>query len=218
MSFEKIDLTNLEVDIEASHIDYSGISGLSLFPLAIDKLKTIEFSATSINMLNADLKRYYELIILYLNNDPRFAAFIDEFKSLSLRISRYSLTSSDYATLRDGIIELSNYLNDLSQAELYGEETGLYTNLMDTARIFQDSLRTIIADVDSKYSNLADDPLGKLIPLGSINENYLNEEIKETFAYIDATLGIYVDWNKETEEINTPAGLSKKPVVIKITK
>lgn len=217
MSFNKIDLTNLEVNSEIKDIDYEGISGLSLFPLAIDQLKNIEFSATSINALNTDLKRYYELIILYLNNDPRFAAFVDEFKSLSLRISRYSLTSSDYMTLRDGIIELSNYLNNLSAEELYGA-SGVYTELMNTSTSFKDSLNAIIADVNSKYSNLEDDPLGKLIPLGSINENYLNEEIKQTFNFINATTGVYVDWEKETEEINTPAGLSKKPVVIKITK
>lgn len=216
MSFNTIDLNNLKVTKSVkSTIDYAPISDLSTFPTELDKLKEMEFSSAALDKIGDDLKRYYELLQLYLSGNSSFSTQIDNFKSLTAKLSKYNLSSSDYSILRDSLIEISNYLKLLTETELYGEE-GVYTKLQESINNFIIEGNTIINEINNSYSQLENDPLGKLLPIGSINEAYLNNELKDKFNYIKLNHGIYVD-RTIGEEISLPVGLQQKPIVIKIT-
>lgn len=214
MSFNNINLSKLKVNHRVQSIGYSQISDFSNFPETIDNLKDMVFSSNSIAQIGPDLKRYYDLLILYLNNDPSFMTYLNEFKDLVAKISKYVLSSSDFIQLRDGLIELQNYLRQITETELYSE-TGIYTLLQKTARQFTTDLNNIIIDINLKYSNLEDGDIGRVIPDGTINESYLSDKLKEDFKYIELTNGIYVD-KSLGDAIVIPPGLVKKPIVIKV--
>ena len=110
MIFEEKDFNSLKVKEKVDPIEYSEISEFSNFPNSIDKLKTIKLSSTSIAQLGPDLKRYYELLSLYLNKDPKFDLNVEEFKALSTKICKYTLSSEDYNIMRDSLLETQNYL------------------------------------------------------------------------------------------------------------
>lgn len=215
MSFEKIDLSELEVANRLNNeFEYNQISLTSDFPGVVDDLKTLDLSSMSIEQFGDDLERYYELLLLYLKNDVTFNNYLEEFKSLTTKISKYVLTSKDYSILRDGILELENYINQITNEQLYSED-GVYTSLQISARNFTTTLNNTITSINSAYSNLEQGSIGRVVPDGTISSNYLNEELKDNFNSIDNTSGIYVD-RTSGEEIVLPEGLVKKPIVVKI--
>ena len=213
MAFEEKDFNNLQVTEKVEPIGYSEISELSDFPNSIDKLKAIKFSSTSIAQLGTDLKRYYELLSLYLNKDPQFELNIEEFKALSTKITQYTLSSEDYNIMRDALLETQNYLKAITQEELYGEN-GVYTNLQKTSRDFTTRTNEIITEINNSYSNLDQGDVGRLIPDRTINEKYLNEKLKTDFNYISMTTGMYID-RTVASDINVPEAIKGKALILK---
>lgn len=213
MAFEEKDFNNLQVTETVEPISYNEISSFSDFPNSIDKLKTIKFSSTSIAQLGPDLKRYYELLSLYLNKDPQFDLNVEEFKALSTKICQYTLSSEDYNIMRDALLETQNYLKAITQEELYGEN-GVYTNLQKTSRDFTTKTNEIITEINNSYSNLDQGDVGRVIPNGTINETYLNEKLKTDFNYISMTTGMYID-RTTASDINIPEGIKGKALVLK---
>lgn len=213
MIFAEKDFNNLKVTEKVEPIEYNEISELSNFPNSIDKLKTIKLSSTSIAQLGTELKRYYELLSLYLNKDPKFDLNVEEFKALSTKICQYTLSSEDYNIMRDSLLETQNYLKTITQEELYGEN-GAYTNLQKTSRDFTTKTNEIITEINNSYSNLNQGDVGRIIPDGAINEKYLNEKLKTDFNYISMTTGMYID-RTTVSDINVPEEIKGKALVLK---
>ena len=212
--FNEIDLKNLQTKEQVNNINYQQISDLSDFPIEIDNIKTINFNSNSSDAILEKFNEYYELINSYLANPTSFNK-MDELKSVISYVQDYVLSSSDYSILRDSLLELSNYLKQITHEEIYNTDNGVYNKIAKSSEDFNNNLNQIINDINSKYSNLEDDPLGKIIPLNSINKNYLSEELKKDFNYIELTEGIYIDRTAE-ENISIPANLQTKPIVLKV--
>lgn len=213
MIFNNKDLNNLQIKEQVDRINYKEISQLSTFPNSIDDLQQIEFSSSSIEQLGSDLERYYELLLLYLNKNPKFDLNIEEFKALATKISNYTLSSEDYMKLRDALLETQNYLQQITQEELYSEH-GVYTALQNSAKALTDRINAIIKEINNSYSNLAQGDIGRVIPDGAINESYLSDKLKTDFNYISMTTGIYIDRN-DTSEIIVPEEIKNKAIVLK---
>ena len=214
MSFKHENLENLKVGERVQNIKYDNLSNYSTFPGSIDSLLSIDFSSISMEELSKSLTEYYELLEMYLTKDARFNQKVEDFKRLTTKISEYTLTSEDYIILRDSLIELQNYLKLITQQELYSE-TGVYTSLQKSARNFTTQLNDIIKEINTKYSNLPKGDVGRVIPDGAINENYLSEDLKKDFNYISMTTGIYID-RTPGETISVPAEIKGKATVIKL--
>ncbi len=213
MIFEEKDFNSLKVKEKVDPINYKEISNLSDFPNSIDKLKIIKLSSTSITQLGPDLKRYYELLSLYLNKDPKFDLNVEEFKALATKISQYTLTSEDYIVMRDALLETQNYLKTITQEELYGE-TGVYTELQKTSRDFTTKTNEIVTEINNSYSNLEQGDIGRIVPDGAINETYLSDKLKTDFNYISMTTGMYIDRTVESD-ITIPEEIKGKALVLK---
>lgn len=213
MIFNNKDLNNLQIKEQVDRINYKEISQLSTFPNSIDDLQQIDFSSSSIEQLGSDLERYYELLLLYLNKNPKFDLNIEEFKALATKISNYTLSSEDYMKLRDALLETQNYLQQITQEELYSEH-GVYTALQNSAKALTDRINAIIKEINNSYSNLAQGDIGRIIPDGAINESYLSDKLKTDFNYISMTTGIYIDRN-DTSEIIVPEEIKNKAIVLK---
>ena len=213
MIFEEKDFNSLKVKEKVDPIEYSEISEFSDFPNSIDKLKTIKLSSTSIAQLGPDLKRYYELLSLYLNKDPKFDLNVEEFKALSTKICKYTLSSEDYNIMRDSLLETQNYLKTITQEELYGEN-GVYTSLQKTSRDFTTKTNEIVTEINNSYSNFDQGNVGRVIPDGAINETYLSEKLKTDFNYISMTTGMYIDRTVESD-ITIPEEIKGKALVLK---
>ena len=213
MIFNNKDLNDLQIKEQVDQINYKEFSQLSTFPNSIDDLRQIDFSSSSIEQLGPELERYYELLLLYLNKDPKFDLNIEEFKALATKISNYTLSSEDYIKLRDALLETQNYLQQITQEELYSEH-GVYTALQNSANNLTDRVNAIIKEINNSYSNLAQGDIGRIIPDGAINESYLSDKLKTDFNYISMTTGIYID-RSDTPEITVPEEIKNKAIVLK---
>lgn len=213
MIFKDKDFNKFKVTEKVEPIDYEQVSAFSDFPNSMDRLKTIRLSSTSIAQLGPDLKRYYELLILYLNKDSKFDQNVEEFKALATKISQYVLSSEDYSIMRDALLETQSYLKTITQEELYGEQ-GVYTKLQETSRNFTTETNNIITEINNSYSNLAQGDVGRIIPDGAINESYLSEKLKTDFNYISMTTGLYID-RTAGPDITVPEEIKGKALVIK---
>ncbi len=198
---------------QSSLATYAQVSELSAFSQAIDDLKTINMADTSFAAISTQLKRYYELLIKYLSPSGSLtSAEQTEFNSLTLTLSSYSLTSSDYLKMKSAILEIGNYLNTVFHNDLYGA-TGVYTSLNTSTTEFKNTLNAFIADIKSQYNLLTGGSIGKVFPTNSITEEYLDESLLANMKQIRMTNGIYV----QKAGTQVPADvLALKPIILKV--
>ena len=213
-SIKPIKLDDIEVTGSVKNTPFASTSDLSNFPTNIDNLKKVDLSSTSINAINGDLKRYYELLIIYLQTPASFSTYSNEFKSLTEKISRYQLTTSDYILMRDSLIETINYVKEFADTQIYGAN-GLYEVLENSLTTFENRLNEAVDGINAAYNNLEDGEIGKVFPSESITVKYLSIELKSFVDYIKTNIGVYVD-RTPGANVSVPNGIVSKPVVIKI--
>lgn len=182
---------------------------VSNFPQKIDEMKQLDFSAASIAGIEKDLKRYYELLIIYLQTGSGFDQYVPEFKDLGGKISKFQLTSKDYATLRDSLIEVSLYVEQFANTEIYSS-TGVLTKMLAATADMETKLNQKINEINSAYDNTSG-----VIPNETVGLQLLDAELKAIFNSLKGNQGMYVDWTAG-ETINVPEGFAKPPVVIKV--
>ncbi len=195
---------------------YSQISQMSDFSQVIDNLKTIDISDTSYSGASENLKKYYELITKYLKwregegQEPTSTEYA-EIESLTISLSKFSLTSSDYMKLQSALLEIGNYLVKVLDTDLYGED-GVYTALEESVWNFEGELNSYMESFDSAYDRMEDGLVGKIFPVGSITEKFMSKDIVINMKQIRNTSGIYIQYEgtlpDEVKEL--------KPIVLKV--
>ena len=213
--FNDIDLNGISVNGTVENVPHTmSVSNTSSFPTKIDPIKKLDYSTANMNTIQRDLKRYYDLLIIYLQSgEATFTPHKAEFKTLTDKLSKFHLTTSDYIALRDALLEVVDYVKDFASIEIYGGN-GVYTKALQSAVTFETRLNAFITDINNSYSSMADGTAGKVIPNGSVTINFLDQNLKDTINYIDNNYGVYVD--RTAGAITIPAAVTKKPIVLKV--
>lgn len=207
-------LNDLQVKKEVTSSGYEPTSDFSQFPSKIDSLKEMIVEDISFDTIAPKLKLYYELLLKYLNGAELSEQEILDFKNLITELSSYSLTSKDYATMRDCLLEISLFVDYLGK-QLENGTDGIYDNIKKSAQDFQNRINSIISDVQTKYETLDNNGLGGIFPEGSITPVYLGEELAGMFELLGNSYGAYIDRTLDSE-IVLPSFLTKKPLVFKV--
>ncbi|MGL4853883.1 MAG: hypothetical protein ACRC37_01350 [Lentisphaeria bacterium] len=187
-----IDLTALQnqaATINPSYNTYSQVSQLSDFGKKLDKLKTVDVMDTSQASVKQELIRYYDLVKKYMGGSDLTESEKTLLNQASANLSKYHLTSEDYLIFRDALIEVVNYLNTIFE----GQANGIYSDFEARAVQFSATLNSFMNSLQSVYNALDTGSVGKLFPVGSINLNHCNQEIKDFVKRIENSNGLYVD-------------------------
>lgn len=210
--FNKQDYKDSQATRVASPLSAVNTTDLSDFPEKVDDLKKIDFSATSLESIEKDLERYYELLDIYVNsNGDEFTPYVEEFSGLYEGLSKYQLTSEDYMLLRDGLISSLEYLQKFVESEIYGDD-GVIINLNSKIKDFENSLNKTIEEINKEYAGYKTGELGKIAPDKSVSLKLLDQKLQDTIKSIDNSFGVFVV--RPGEEM--PSGSARKPVVIKV--
>ena len=204
-----------QVAANLATVSYDRFTNTSNFPTSIDSLKTISFSGVSNSELAASLNRYYELLIIKLQGSS-FTAYETEFQTLALSLAKYQLTASDYAIMRDALLEVISYFESLVNTQLYNSPDGVLYRMQAAYAQFKIELDAIVAQINDGYSQLSQGAVGAIIPDGTLNLTYFDSTMQALFNAIDESTSIYVD-DSLNSAVTVPSGLSKRPIVIKIT-
>lgn len=185
---------------------HTATTDTSSFPSNLDNLKTIQFNGTTINN---QLKAYYDLLIKHLGGATLTTVEVQQFNSLTESLSSVQLTSADYMNLRDGLIEVTNYIKEFADTQIYG--TGGFTERTNAAvSNFILSLNAKINEVNNLYNNATG-----FVPNGSITLSVLSPELRTTIEALTSGVAIYVD-TTVGGAVTVPSAFSIKPVVIKM--
>lgn len=211
--FEEINFEELKTGKSIAPPPFNSRTNFSVFPLNTDTLKDISIEDTSIASINADLNRYYILLLEYLKQNSLTVDEKGELKNLITKLSKFNLTGYDYNVLRDSILELFNYLNVVDSQ--FTSDTGVYIALQKSAEAFAIKLNTLINSINSKYGNLVSDPvLGGIFPNGSINESYLEDGLKAKISAVEGLNGfILVVGDDQAVQDFDLSGFAIKPLI-----
>lgn len=124
-------------------------TGPSNFPHNIDQLKTIEYSSVPADgIIDAKLKRYYELLGLVASNMAS-EENLNELQHLSIEIRQYIVTEDDYNLLADAVRTTQIYLKNASEANVNN-----YVAITQVLQIFLDQLNTWSKQLNTLTNNL----------------------------------------------------------------